>query len=93
MKWWITAWQLCKDILLTGTGIGLIIMQGLSRQPPNTDLLWTGLALTVPAATSKVIALWSAPSEDEHGPPESSPPARSHGAAGSPSSSPEVSGD
>jgi hypothetical protein len=91
VKWWITAWQLVKDILLTGTGLVLILMQALHPQPSGSGdpLLWTGLALTLPAATSKIIALWSAPSEAGHGAPESSLSAHSQEEPESPSSSSE----
>jgi hypothetical protein len=56
MTSWIKWWPLARDILLTGTGMGVIIMQVFSRHP-STPLLWTGLALTVPSVVEHVKAL------------------------------------
>jgi hypothetical protein len=92
---WATAWQLLKDILLTGTGLALIVSQILAKQPSDV-LLVTGLALTVPSAASHAGALLSGPSrlsEPEDGERESSPHAASPGAPGSPSSSPGGTGE
>lgn len=88
MKWQFTAWLLVKDILMTGTGIFLIIEQGL-RPQPSYFALGAGISLVIPAAVSKLMALWSAPFEAVPGVPESSLPARPPGAPGSPSSSSE----
>lgn len=85
MKWWQTAWQLVKDVLLTGTGLVLIIIEARSPHP-STEVLLAGLTLTVPSAASHVVALLSAPSTDGHGERESSPSSGSRGAAASPPS-------
>lgn len=56
MAQWTRWWPLARDILLTGTGMGVIIVQVFSRHP-STPLLWTGLALTVPSVVEHVKAL------------------------------------
>ena len=71
MKWWLTAWQIAKDILLTGTGLALIISQIFARQPSDV-LLMVGLTLTIPSVASHAGTLLSAQSTGGHGPPESS---------------------
>lgn len=84
---WDTAWQLVKDVLMTGTGLGLIISQ-VGAQDPKSVLIWGGLGLTVPAATSHVVTILSGgPSGPPHGPGPSSPP------ASPPSSSPSSPGE
>jgi hypothetical protein len=45
-----------KDILLTGTGIGVIVSQVLAGHP-NDALLGTGLALLVPSTYEHIKAL------------------------------------
>lgn len=57
---WETAWQLTKDILLTGTGLVIIIVQIWSPKPSDV-LLVVGLALTVPAAASHAASILSGP--------------------------------
>ena len=52
-------WQLLKDILLTGTGMGLMVSQVFSARPSDVILV-TGLALTVPAVAGHAGALLSA---------------------------------
>ena len=42
---WETLWAAAKDVLLTGTGMALILSQVFSRSPSDI-LLVTGLALT-----------------------------------------------
>ena len=79
MTWLQTAWQLVRDILLTGTGLWLIISQDMARDPSST-LVVAGLALIVPAAAEHAHTVLSGPSSPApHGPPPSS---------GSPSSAP-----
>lgn len=57
MNRWRQAWALViKDILLTGTGIFVIILQAFSTHP-NGLLLGTGLALTVPSTWDHIRAL------------------------------------
>jgi len=45
----MSRWLLLKDILLTGTGVTLVLSQILSSNPPSDVLLAAGLALTVPS--------------------------------------------
>jgi hypothetical protein len=66
--------------MLTGTGMGVIIVQVFSAHP-STPLLWTGLALTAPAAVEHVKALLPG-----SGPPDSSPPSLPAGESPSTSS-------
>jgi hypothetical protein len=82
-------WQLLRDILLTGTGMFVILSQVFSPDPKDS-LLVTGLALTVPAVAAHSKALLSRPGHTE-GP--SSPPPRSPGPPPSGSSSPGGTGD
>jgi hypothetical protein len=63
---WQTAWQLLKDILLTGTGLVIIVLQIWSPKPSDV-LLVVGLALTVPSAATHAASILSGP-----GVPESS---------------------
>ena len=57
---WQTAWQLIKDILLTGTGLAVIVLQIWSPKPSDV-LLVVGLALTVPSAASHAASILSGP--------------------------------
>ena len=57
---WATAWQLVKDIALTGTGLVIIILQIWSKAPSDV-LLVVGLALTVPSAASHAASILSGP--------------------------------
>lgn len=75
---WATAWQLVKDIALTGTGLAIIITQIWSKTPSDV-LLVVGLALTVPSAASHAAAVLSAP-----GAPRSSESSEPHGEQESP---------
>jgi hypothetical protein len=89
---WETTWLLIRDVLLTGTGLVIIISQIFSRQPSDS-LLVTGLALTTPSMVRHASALLggpSVPSTPEHGPPGSSSSSSASGA--SPSSSPPPDG-
>jgi hypothetical protein len=77
---WRTAWNLIKDVGLTGTGIFVIVLQAFSAKP-NGLLLGTGLALTVPSVAEHVRALLpssgggsSSPQSELPGPPPSSLP-------------------
>jgi hypothetical protein len=51
---------LIKDILLTGTGLVIIIIQIWSKTPSDV-LLVVGLALTVPSAASHAASILSGP--------------------------------
>jgi hypothetical protein len=68
---WQTAWQLAKDVLLTGTGLVIIIFQIWSPRPSDV-LLVVGLALTVPSAASHAASILAGPGV--HPSSESSPP-------------------
>lgn len=70
---WQTAWQLVRDVMLTCTGLALIISQVGVRDPSST-LIVAGLALTVPAAASHAAGVLGG-SPGEHGQPPSSPSA------------------
>lgn len=65
-------WQLLKDILLTGTGMALMVSQVFSGRPSDVILV-TGLALTVPSVAGHAGALLSAGRHGRTG-GESSPP-------------------
>lgn len=71
MKWVQTAWQLARDILLTCTGLALIISQVGARDPSST-LIVAGLALTVPAAATHAAAVLGGSPDTRHTPPSSS---------------------
>lgn len=51
-RWWLLA----KDVLLTGTGLSVIVSQVFSLHPSGL-LLGSGLALTVPTIAEHVKAL------------------------------------
>lgn len=72
-------WALVKDILLTGTGMALILSQVFSGHPSDI-LLVTGLALTVPSVAGHAGTLLGAhtgkpslPPPPAGGPPPSGP--------------------
>lgn len=70
-------WIFLKDVLLTGTGMVVILSQVLSSRPSDI-LLVTGLALTVPSVAGHATALLTKAPGTGHtgGPssPSSSPP-------------------
>lgn len=57
---WQTLWQLLKDVLLTGTGLTIIVTQIWSPHPSDL-LLVVALALTVPSAASHAASILGAP--------------------------------
>lgn len=73
---WQTAWLLIRDVLVTGTGVGIIISQGFARSPSDV-LLMAGLALTTPSLISHAGTLLGAPSQSDSS-SSSSPPGPSH---------------
>jgi len=83
---WQTAWQLLKDVLLTGTGLAVIVLQIFAKQPSDV-LLVVGLALTVPSAASHAASIIGGP-----GVRESSPSSDAAGGQPSPPSSSSPSG-
>ena len=68
---WPIAWQLIKDIALTGTGLVIIVMQIWSPRPSDV-LLVVGLALTVPSAAGHAASILAGPGVSPSS--ESSPP-------------------
>lgn len=82
---WQTAWQLARDILLTGTGLALIISQ-IGAHDPSSVLVVAGLTLTAPAAVTHSVGVLTGPSAPPHGEPPSSPPLPSPASSPSPSS-------
>lgn len=52
----MSLWGIIKDVLLTGTGMVVILSQVLSSRPSDI-LLVTGLALTVPSVAGHAGAL------------------------------------
>jgi hypothetical protein len=70
---WLTLWQLVRDILLTGTGIALIVSQ-IGARDPSSELIVAGLALTVPAAATHAAGVLSGSPGTQHGQPPSSSP-------------------
>jgi hypothetical protein len=87
---WQTAWQLIRDVLLTGTGLWLIISQIGTRNPSST-LIVAGLALTVPAAATHAAGVLSGPSAPQ-GPTSSSPSSPPDGEPQPSSSQPDGGG-
>jgi hypothetical protein len=85
---WETAWQLAKDLLLTGTGLVIIITQIWAAKPSDL-LLVVGLALTVPSAASHAASVLSPPGGGVHRSSESSPARGEQDGPPSPSSPPE----
>ena len=83
---WQTAWQLAKDVLLTGTGLVIIILQ-IGSKTPSDVLLVVGLALTVPSAASHATSILNGPIAPHSS--ESSPPAGEQPSPPSSSSPPE----
>lgn len=81
----MSRWLLLKDILLTGTGMALVLSQVFVASPSDL-LLVTGLAFTVPsvAAHAKTIlgAGTSGPSSPSPSSPGPPPSGHSAGAAG-----------
>lgn len=66
-------WQLLKDILLTGTGMAVILSQVFSPHPSDV-ILAAGLALTVPSVAGHAGALLAAGGKRGRTGGESSPP-------------------
>jgi len=76
----VDRWLFLKDVLLTGTGMVVILSQVLSSRPSDI-LLVTGLALTVPSVAGHAGALLSkSPGRGSTGGP-SSPPSEPPGPA------------
>ena len=65
-------WLVLKDILLTGTGLAVILSQIFSSHPSDV-LLVAGLALTVPSAASHAKDMLTGPT-GEHSSSSSPPP-------------------
>jgi hypothetical protein len=63
-------WLLLKDVLLTGTGMVLVLSQVFSPSPSDV-LLVTGLALTVPSVAAHAGSLLSGHTGGSSSPPPS----------------------
>ena len=70
MKWQI--WPLIRDVLVTGTGLALIISQAFARSPSDV-LLMAALTLTTPSLIAHAGTLLGAPSRSESSSSSSSP--------------------
>ena len=82
MKWLQTAWQLMRDVLMTGAGLTLIMLQEFSPHPSG-ELIGAGLFLLAPAGVQHAVTVvLSGQSTQGPGHSESSP------SSPSPSSSP-----
>lgn len=62
-------WSLLKDILLTGTGVSVIISQMFVHSPSDAMLV-TGLALTVPTLADHAKSVLSSPVKSPEATPE-----------------------
>lgn len=69
---WSTLWLGLKDVLLTGSGLFLILSQTFSAHPSDV-LLVAGLALTVPSVATHARDVLSGPT-GQHSLPSSAPP-------------------
>jgi len=69
---WDALWTGIKDILLTGTGMALMVSQVFSPHPSDL-LLGTGLALTVPSVAGHAGALLYGGRHARTGSPSSPP--------------------
>jgi hypothetical protein len=72
MSRWQTYWALCKDVILTGTGVAVILSQVVSVHPSDL-LLGAGLALTVPSVAGHAGALLSGRGTGPSSPPSAAP--------------------
>ena len=81
---WETAWTATKDVLLTGTGMVLILSQVVAHTPSDV-LLVAGLALTTPNVAAHTQVLLGTPRGGG-----SSPSSPSSGSSPSGSLSPEA---
>ena len=70
-------WRIVRDVILTGTGLLIILKQALLSPQPNAELLITGLALTGIGASFHIGALISGhiggPGSESQSPPGSLP--------------------
>lgn len=83
---WQTTWLLIRDVLVTGTGLVLILSQVFTRSPSDV-LIAAGVTLTTPSLLAHAPAALSGRRKDGHGEPESSPRSPSAGELPPPSSS------
>ena len=70
MHWNQAIWTIVKDIVLTGTGVGVIISQVFSMKP-SEYLLITALALTVPSVLTHSGAILGLRIGSQSSPPSS----------------------
>jgi len=76
LKWWQTAWQLVRDIGLTGTGVYILIRQA-SSPDPSWPVIVGGLILCVPAVRANAATILFGLSGPPGGRGESSSPSSS----------------
>jgi hypothetical protein len=85
LKWLQTAWQLIRDVLMSGTGLTLIMLQEFSLHPSG-ELIGAGLFLVAPAGIQHAVTvILSGPSAPGHGQESSSPSSSSPPSSPSPS--------
>ena len=73
---WNMSWTVVRDVLLTGTGVTVILIQAFSPHPSDVALA-TGLALTIPSAyghTAALLGRGAGSSSPQSSEPPSSPP-------------------
>jgi hypothetical protein len=91
VKWLQAAWQLTRDVLMTGGGLALVFMQAFAVHPSGT-LIGAGLVLLAPAGVQHSIAVYlSGQPGPGHGRSPSSP--QSPSPSPSPSSPSGATGD
>jgi hypothetical protein len=81
VRWSSAAWAIIKDVLLTGTGVWILISQALSSHPSD-PLLVVAMGLCAPAIYDHAKSLVAGPAA--HHPPD----AQSHGGEASGGTSP-----
>jgi hypothetical protein len=84
----VSRWPLVKDVLLTGTGVVIVLSQVAEAylgQQPNALLIGAGLALTVPSIADHVKGLLPGSTD---GPSSSQSESSGHSPSPSSSSSP-----
>lgn len=83
MRAWARAWELIRDVLLTGFGIYLVQQQSFSAHP-SAEIIVVGMAFAIPSARENLKALLGGSSGSPSSPPSEgsgSPPAPSHSQA------------
>ena len=88
MRWNAAAWAIIKDVLLTGTGVWILISQALSQHPSDA-LLVVAMGLCAPAIYdhAKSLVAGVPPPRQPPPPPDEVPPGGEASGGTSPSSS------